>query len=429
MKAKSGLAVLLLLFNFSLCAQNSNPIIQFGTRMTIKSKVLNEEREVWISLPSNYDGKYFQAAQYPVLYILDGDLHFQSVASMVDILSAGTNGTLVIPEMIVVAIPNTDRTRDLTPTNSNKMGTGKISEHLRSSGGGGNFLRFLKNELIPKIDSAYRTFPYRTFVGHSFGGLNVMQALFEMPEVFNAYVAIDPSFWWDDQLFGKKSETYFNQAKLRGKSLFIAQANTLNSWDTVNVHFESIKKFVANLETRNKSGVRWQYQFYPNDHHGSVAFAAEHDALRFIFRNYFAPMTIKSASELVEHYREFSDETQVKFAPPERIVHQFGSFARFRGDYPLAKSYLELNIQNYPKSSSAFANMGELYLNSGDKKKALEFCEKAIAIFPGNEDAQKKCRTAKTRIRSGKISTSENQLTSTNVRLYFFISMNHTLMK
>jgi len=392
---KTNAKLINLLFGFfillscSVNAQSDASVIQFGTRLTVKSKILKEDREVWISLPANYNDKYFAAGKYPVLYILDGDLHFKSVSGMVDILSAGTNGTLVIPEMIVVSILNTNRTRDLTPTNSDKMYNGTVAGYLKTSGGGANFLRFMKDELIPKIDSAYRTFPYRIFVGHSFGGLSVLQALYEMPETFNAYVAIDPSLWWDNRLFLKRSESYFNHAKLKGKTLFVAQANSLVNLDTTNVHFESIKAFATNLETRNRSGIRWKYQFYPNDDHGSVAFAAEHDALRFIFKNYTAPLTISSVDDLVKHFENFSDEVGVKFTPPERIVHQFGSVFRFSGQPQLAKSYFELNIKNFPASSSANANMGELLMSMGDKKKALQFYEKAVSIFPGNEDAQR----------------------------------------
>ena len=100
--------------------------------------------------------------------------------------------------MIIVAIPNTNRVRDLIPTHSTKGNDGKDYDFYQASGGTDNFLKFITNELAPKIESTYRTFPYRILIGQSFGGLTVLHALCTIPQAFNAYVAIDPSLWWDN---------------------------------------------------------------------------------------------------------------------------------------------------------------------------------------------------------------------------------------
>lgn len=73
--------------------------------------------------------------RYPVLYLLDGDAHFHSVTGLIQILGTGVNGTYVVPEMIVVAIPNTDRMRDMTPTNTEVGFDGKPQSGFRTSGG------------------------------------------------------------------------------------------------------------------------------------------------------------------------------------------------------------------------------------------------------------------------------------------------------
>ena len=122
--------------------------------------------------------------------------------------------------MIVVAIPNTDRTRDLTPTHVNKGPDGKELPFLKTSGGMTNFFKFLETELIPHVDSNYHTTSYRMFVGHSFGGIAVINALYTIPETFNSYIAIDPSLWYDNQLLLKKAKDYFSKADLKNKALF-----------------------------------------------------------------------------------------------------------------------------------------------------------------------------------------------------------------
>jgi predicted alpha/beta superfamily hydrolase len=99
---------------FSLCAlaQKDNKVT-IGTIDSIQSKVLNEQRKIWVYVPSSWHADSKQ--RYPVLYLLDGDAHFYSVVGMIQQLSQ-VNGNTICPEMIVVGIPNTDRTRDLTPT-------------------------------------------------------------------------------------------------------------------------------------------------------------------------------------------------------------------------------------------------------------------------------------------------------------------------
>ncbi|TFH66787.1 MAG: alpha/beta hydrolase [Gemmatimonadales bacterium] len=96
--------------------------------------------------------------------------------------------------MIVVAIPNTgDRTRDLTPASETEhAGTG-----FPTAGGADRFLGFLADELIPHIDSTYRTETFRVLVGHSIGGLFATHALLTRPDLFRGYVAISPILWWN----------------------------------------------------------------------------------------------------------------------------------------------------------------------------------------------------------------------------------------
>src|SRR4051794_22189907 len=180
-------------------AQNDSKIV-IGKIDSISSKILNEQRKVWIYTPDMTSGDHTPGRRYPVLYLLDGDAHFLSVVGLVQQLSQA-NGNTVYPEMIIVGIPNTDRTRDLTPTHVISDLPAMDSNSSRTSGGGENFVAFLEKELMPHIDSAYPTAPYRILVGHSFGGLTVMDVLTNHTKLFNAYIAIDPSMWYDHQHF------------------------------------------------------------------------------------------------------------------------------------------------------------------------------------------------------------------------------------
>ncbi len=174
--------LLLTPFSFASCGDTTGrtaateaPVnqIRFGEIAKIQSTVLNEERELWIRVPDSAADPDAMNTAYPVVYLLDGNAHFYSFAGMVRQLSS-VNGNMVSPEMIVVGIPNSDRLRDLTPTHTE--GT---------SGGGDAFLDFLQDEVMPYIESNYPASDYRTFIGHSLGGLMVIDTLNSRPHLFD----------------------------------------------------------------------------------------------------------------------------------------------------------------------------------------------------------------------------------------------------
>ncbi len=388
---RMSLAVLLLFFlcPSHLFCQDQEPILKIGQKISIHSKLLKETRDVWIYLPPNYYDKYFQAQEFPVLYVLDGDVHFHSLSGLVQILGSGINQTFALPEMIIVAIPNTNRIRDLHPTNSTKGIDGKDYDFFKASGGTDNFLKFITDELAPKIEADYRTFPFRILTGQSFGGLTVLHALCTIPTAFNAYVAIEPSLWWDDQLLLRERREFFKTANLNGRSLYLAQANSLTSWSTSNSHPQGIKDLATILESRNTSGLRWAYKYYPNDDHSSVALIGAYDALRFIFGKYRPNyMEVSCAEQLTSQYQELSRDLGVAMLPPERITQTFGSIYLYLAKYDSAEAFFQMNIRNYPNSSSAYANMGQYWKTRGNKKKALEYYEKSVNIFPENQDSK-----------------------------------------
>ena len=206
-------------------AQTDNKII-IGTIDSVYSAVLNEKRKVWVYVPNMNSGMQNPGQRFPVLYLLDGDAHFQSVSGMIQQLSQ-VNGNTICPEMIVVGIPNTDRTRDLTPTHIDSDLPMMDSNATKTTGGGENFAAFLGKELIPHIDSLYPTQPFRLLVGHSFGGLTVMNILTNHTKLFNAYIAIDPSMWYDKERFLKATQKKLAGQKYNGTSLYVGIANTM----------------------------------------------------------------------------------------------------------------------------------------------------------------------------------------------------------
>jgi len=169
-------------------AAPADPVPPHDT-LSVKSRILGERRSVNVYTPLGYRGS--TTKRFPVLYMPDGgiDEDFPHVVNTVDsLISLG-----VIPPMIVVGVPNTQRRRDLTgPTRF--ASDSAVAPHV---GGSAAFRRFFREELMPVIDARYRTTRERGIVGESLAGLFIIETFLHEPTLFDHYVAFDPSLWWN----------------------------------------------------------------------------------------------------------------------------------------------------------------------------------------------------------------------------------------
>ncbi len=382
---------LVLSLSFAAGAQSApaTGTINIGKIDSIYSGTLKEQRPYLVYLPPSYSDTTYLPQRYPVLYVLDGDAHFHSITGVLQFLSSATNGVLAMPEMIVVAIPNTDRMRDLTPTHTELDNDGKVQVALKTSGGGPNFLQFIKGELIPRIESAYRTAPYRLFVGHSLGGITVIDALFSMPTTFNAYVAIDPSLWWDNRVLLRRTQAMVSKPGFAGRTLFVGQANSLQAGDTtVNVHFASIAQFNSTVNALNTSGLRYGFKYYGGDDHGSVPLITEYDAMRFIFDAYKPDIfrALDDPSYMTAHFAKVSAQLGYPVHPPEMMLDMLGHIEMSR-DTTKAIALLRLGTEQYPTSANAWSSYGDALMAKPDSKQATAAFEKALALKPAHAHA------------------------------------------
>lgn len=387
-------------------SQTQTNSVVIGTIDSIYSSILKEKRAVWVHVPyvDMKNSIYSAQDRYPVLYLLDGDSHFDYVMGMMHQLSQ-VNGNTICPEMIIVGIPNTDRTRDLTPTHSD-FGLDGDSNFVKTSGGGENFTAFIEKELIPHIDSLYPTAPYRMLIGHSFGGLLVINTLLNHNNLFNSFLAIDPSIWWDNQVMLKQASKELNTMKLDGKRLFLVMANTMPSqMDTLFVrsdtsstteHIRSILQFSDLLKRKSNNGLLFSWKYYDQDTHGSVPLIGTYDALHFFFDFYKLPSNevlfdslINTDSLLVSYSDNLSKNMGYKILPRESLVNNLGYYFMGNKKFSKAVSLFEMNIKNYPSSFNVYDSMGDYYDALSNMGKALEYYEKALRIKENPESRRK----------------------------------------
>lgn len=393
-----------ILFFFLLNA-NAQSDIAIGTIDMINSKILDEERQIWIHVPdSAEDGLFLTKDQsYPVVYLLDGDAHFYSVVGMIHQLSS-VNGNTLCPKMIVVGIPNTNRNRDLTPRKGEYGHAFVDSMMIDQSGGGEKFMAFIEKELMPYIDSNYPTQAYRMLIGHSFGGLTAINTMIHHPHLFNSYIAIDPSMWWAKQQLLEEIKN-LNLEEYKNEALYMGIANTLNGdmdledakKDTTGMteHIRSILELDELL--KNQQYINYDSKYYPEDGHSSSVLITEYDALRFIFDFFtlnfvqedFENYDSNILSKVKNHYKRLSKEFGEEMLPDEEFVNGLGYEFLGSEQFEKSEAFFKLNVSNYPKSFNVYDSLGDYYLATDNKEKAIENFKKSIAI---NADSYSKVK-------------------------------------
>jgi len=383
--------------------QIDNNKVVIGIVDSVYSSTLKENRKIWVYLPNSEPNN---KQRYPVLYLLDGEGHFQSVAGMIQQLSQ-VNGNTIVPEMIIVGIPNTDRTRDLTPTHITSDLPMMDSNSSKTTGGGENFAAFLEKELIPYIDSKYQTQPFKLLIGHSFGGLTVMNIVTNHTKMFNAYIAIDPSMWFDKERFLKSTQMKLAGQKYNGTSLYVGIANTMAEGMTLQKmkkdtstdtrHIRSIFKMDEFIKSNTQNGLKYASKYYGDDDHGSVPLISEYDGLRFIFGFYrfkFSPSDFMSADTAVVqkyrlHYQTVSKEFGYKVSPPESQINSLGYFVLGQKHYDKAAALFRMNIENYPESGNTYDSYADALIAMKDTAGAITNYKKAYATTKAEETKNK----------------------------------------
>jgi uncharacterized protein len=388
----------ILLLYYSTACRSKRPDqkengITIGTTYSFHSKILNEERRIWVYRPAtdNLSAK----RSFPVVYLLDGEGHFNVVMSIIQQLSE-VNMNSILPQMVLIGIINTDRTRDLTPSHVSSDPEVPDSTLIRISGGAERFTSFLEKELIPYVDSAFSTSPYRILIGHSYGGLFCINTMINHTNLFRGYIAIDPTMSWDNRKLLNQSKEWLSQKSLRSTSLFLSIANQGYS-DTDSIKENAAAFELAKyLDTNRGNNLLYQWHYYKDDNHGSVPLISEYDGLRFVFDFYnprlpyskFRDPSYDADSFVVAHFKKVSSCMGYLVSPPESLMNWLGYLFIMEKQYNKAYDIFKTNLENYPASYNVYDSMGELLMLKGDTINAIDNYEKSLRINSGNKNAR-----------------------------------------
>ena len=385
----------ILFFSFAAKAQETSPFTT-GFEKSFASKILDEERKVWIHIPnSNGGNENTGKGSYPVIYLLDGNANFNDVVSITEFMSnAG-----LCPPMIVVGVLHPARMTDLTFSTDKGM-PGIV-------GNGKKFMSYMEKELMPYIESNYPTASYKILIGHSVGGLTVVNTLIHHPNLFNAYVSLDAALWWNDQQIVKEAKMTLANKNYKGKTLFMALANRMErGMDTLQVQKDTTEgtelirsnlEFIKDVFKNKTNQLLFQHKYYENDDHGSVRLIGEYDALRFIFNYYKLKIynselddpDFKMDSLLVTHYNNVSEQMGFAVKPNESQVNGLAYYMLRQKQFPKAEALFKLNIANYPETANCYDGLGDFYLATGDNAKAIENFKKTLTLKPIPETKEK----------------------------------------
>ncbi len=232
-------------------------------RIEISSFILHETRTVRVYLPEGYEDS---TMRFPVFYKLDGEWEAPSFAFALERLA----GDGRIPPMILVAVENTDRHRDMTPA--------PVAGHRRT-GGADYFLDFLRRELIPRIDREYRTLPERTLFGHSLAGLLATYAFCTAPDLFDRYIATSPSLPHDLKKLLFLAEESFEERRCDGKAFYFATGT-----EDLGGYLDAARTLAGYFELAAPAELRWRFEALEGEDHRTAPFAALERALSFLYQ-------------------------------------------------------------------------------------------------------------------------------------------------
>jgi len=332
---------------------------------TIKSAVLNEERIVVVQLPKSYQANPNKV--YPVIYRLDGAGNIPLISAVMERLQNDNRA----PEVIIVAIENTNRLRDLYPT-VNKEPQGPVGE----GGGAAKFLAFIEQELMPLINKSYRTHNYNVIAGASAAGVFALYTMQANPELFQAHIAYSPAVWWNYGASVKATKSFINKSKDLNNYIYI------NIGEEAGIMRERYNELQQALQSNNLQNLRFFSDAFDGVSHNLTSAAGSFNAYHNLFLPKQMPISdlTDDVTSIDAYYQTLSQQWGEQISPPDRAVRSLGYNLTGSKQFTRAIEVFKYNIKNHPRSVDALSALSYGYEMQGDTRQALEQMESALAI-------------------------------------------------
>lgn len=264
------------IFSLGAIAQVKNKPKEFvlGYVDSLHSEILNEDRIINIYLPEGYD----KETKYPVIYLLDGSAD-EDFIHVVGIVQYNTFSWINrIPKSIVIGIANKNRKRDFTSPATQASDRKSIP----NNGGSAKFIAFLEKELQPYVEKKYKTDGFKTIIGQSLGGLLATEILFKKPMLFNNYVIISPSLWWNDGALLKAKPVVLDKDYSKSTKIYIGVGKE-GSFDGKRIMEDDAKLLYEKIKQGQSKSVSVHFDYLPEEDHATVTHPAIFNAFRILY--------------------------------------------------------------------------------------------------------------------------------------------------
>lgn len=254
----------------------SKPFV-LGTIENIKSVALSENRTLNIYLPEGYNPK--DSTRYPVVYLLDGsaDQDFIQIVGLYHYNSFPWINR--VPKSIIVGIANVDRKRDFTYPTTIKSD----QKTYITSGHSNNFIAFIEEELQPYIEKRYHTNSSRTIIGQSLGGLVATEILLKKPKLFNSYIIISPSLWWDNGSLFSLHGSILDKGFTQETKIYIGVGKEgLAPAEIPHVMEVDANLLAEKIKATKSENLKVYFDYLPGEDHATVTHQAVFNALRLL---------------------------------------------------------------------------------------------------------------------------------------------------
>lgn len=282
---KAFLILLLTFFTAVVFGQKNRPnesdkskAFVLGRIDEIQSKELAEKRILNIYLPDGYQQN--DTTKYPVIYLLDGsaDEDFIHIAGLVQFNSFEWVNQL--PKSIVVGIATVDRKRDFTFPTSIEAD----KKRYPTTGHSDKFISFIEKELQPYIQAKYKTDANKTLIGQSLGGLLATEILIKKPKLFNKYIIISPSLWWDNaSLLNQDSEIKENMFKQQTDVYIAVGKEGLTPTEIPRVMEVDANLLTEKIKGFKNKNVKVYFDFLPLENHATIMHQAVSNSFKFLY--------------------------------------------------------------------------------------------------------------------------------------------------